>query len=1051
MRGRLVPLFALATTVLPAQTVDSKLTNGLKFRLLGPFRGGRSVACSGVPGKPNDWYMGTCGGGLWKSENGGEDWKCVTDGFLGVGTVGAVTVSPSNTDVVYLGTGEKDIRGNISHGDGVYRSADAGKTWKHVGLRETQYVSRIVVHPQNPDVVWVAALGHVYGRNTDRGVFKSVDGGLTWRKVLYESDRAGAVDICIDPRNPDVLFCSTWEAWRTPYTLNSGGPGSKIWKSVDGGENWTDISRKPGLPMGVLGKIGVSVSPVDSQRVYALVEAANGGLFRSDNGGDTWTLMNDSREYRQRAWYYTRVVADTQEKDTVYVLNVMMGRSKDGGKTFSMVPAAHGDTHDLWIDPQDNKRMAQSNDGGTTVTLDGRKWSAQDYATAQIYHVSTDNATPYRVLGAQQDNSTIRIPSAGGSRGVGPNDWTSTAGGESGYVAAKPDDPDVVFGGSYGGDLSMLNHRTGENRAVDPWPDNPMGQAAVDSKYRFQWTFPIVFSPHSAQVLYTCSQHVHRTTNGGESWEVISPDLTRNDPRTLQSSGGPITQDNTSVEYYATVFTVAESPVRSGLIWAGSDDGLVHVTRDNGKAWKNVTPKKMPAWGLCSMIDPSPHAAGRAYLAVDNHENDDLRPYVFKTEDYGQTWKSVTSGIPDGSFVRVVREDPVRPRLLYCGTETGLFVSFDDGAHWQPLQNNLPIVPIHDLTVKNDDLVLATHGRSFWILDNLASLRQMASVANVDGPVLFAPKDTPRGGRGFGGGGGGQVSAGAQFADNPPTGMVLDYYLPKAAEKVSIQVKDAKGFVVANSSTAPNKEGFNRTSVTSFRYPGIREFPGMVTWALRGGTIPAPPGVYTVELTVDGKVLAQKARLTKNPRYVASEADLQQQFEFAMKIVVRTNEAHQIVVDIRDLVAKISAAVESKPELKAQGESLVSSLGTIEQAIYQTKSKSGQDPLNYPIRLNDKIGGLLGVVLSGDFRPTRQSYEVFEVLSQQLQVQLNAYEKLVKSDLASFNSKANALGLKEIKAEGKLSGASVPGGRGFGQDEDSGSFGDPDKVFGSQF
>lgn len=1053
MRGRIVLFLVALVSVASAQTVDPKLTSGLKYRLVGPFRGGRSIACSGVPGKTTDWYMGTCGGGLWKSENAGEDWKCVTDGFLGVGTVGAVTVSPSNTDVVYIGTGEKDIRGNISHGDGVYRSSDAGKTWKHVGLRDTQYVSRIAVHPQNPDVVWVAALGHVYGKNSDRGVFKSVDGGLTWRRVLYESDRAGAADICIDPRNPNVLYSSTWEAWRTPYSLNSGGPGSKLWKSVDGGETWSDLSRKPGLPKGVLGKIGVSVSPVDSNRVYAMVEAIDGGLFRSDDAGESWALMNDNRDYRQRAWYYSRVVADTVEKDTVYVLNVEMGRSKDGGKTFSTVQVSHSDTHDLWIDPADNKRMAQSNDGGTSVTVDGRKWSAQDYPTAQLYHVSTDSAIPYRILGAQQDNSTVRIPSAGGARGIGPNDWSSTAGGESGYVTPKPDNPEIVFGGSYGGDLTMLNHETGEFRAVDPWPDNPMGHGAIDLKYRFQWTYPIVFSPHNPNVLYTCSQHVHKTTNGGESWEVISPDLTRNDPRTLQSSGGPITQDNTAVEYYGTVFTVAESPVRTGVIWAGSDDGLVHVTRDAGKTWSKVTPKTMPAWSLCSMLEPSPHNAGRAYLAVDNHENDDLKPYVFRTDDYGASWKLLTKGLPEGSFVRVVREDPEREGLLYCGTETGIFVSFDGGENWQSLQNNLPIVPVHDLTVKNDDLVVATHGRSFWVLDNVTSLRQMSRVVSLDAPILFAPKPAARGGGRRGFGPTSQPPAGAQFGENPPTGLVLDYYLPTAAQKISLQVKDSKGVVVASATTVPNSAGMNRTSVRSFSYPGIRGFPGMVTWALRGGQVPAPPGTYYVELTVDGKVVSRPARLTKNPSFTATEADLQEQFAFAMRIVTRTNEANDTVVKVRDIKKKIEEAVKAKPELKTDGASLIADLTIVEQAIYQTKSQSGQDPLNYPIRLNDKIGGVLGVVLTGDFRPTRQSYDVFDMLSRELQVQLDKYKRILTTGLAAFNVKLKAVGLAEIKPAdpSKSTGrSSVPALGRLGEDEDGGSVWNPDKVFSSQ-
>ncbi|HJP84173.1 MAG TPA: hypothetical protein VJ835_11795, partial [Fimbriimonadaceae bacterium] len=612
-----------------AQTVTPELYGGMKWRLIGPFRGGRSVAVAGSVQRPKEFYFGATGGGIWKTTDSGETWRPVSDGFLTTASVGALAVAPSNADIVYAGTGERDIRGDISHGDGVYRSDDGGKTWLNIGLAETQTISRIVVDPTNADRVYVAALGHVYGRHTARGIYRSLDGGKSWEQVLKGTDRAGAVDLVVDPANPKVLIAAIWEAWRTPYLLNSGGPASGIYKSTDGGSTWVPLTQNSGLPKGVLGKIGLSISPVDSKRYWAIIEAEDGGIFRSDDAGETWLKVNEDRNWRQRAWYYTHIYADTKNRDGVYVLNVGMGKSVDGGKTFSGVGTPHSDNHDLWIAPDDPSRMIESNDGGANVTLDGgRTWSRQEFPTGQFYHVVADNAFPYRILGAQQDSSTVRIASRTTSGGISSSDWTSTAGGESGFVASKPNDPDVVFGGSYGGDLSMINHRTGESRSVDPWPDNPMGHAAIDLEHRFQWTYPIVFSPHDPNVLYTCSQYVLKTTDGGQSWKKISPDLTKNDPSTLGSSGGPITKDNTSVEYYGTVFTLGESPKKKGVIWAGSDDGLVHVTQNGGGSWENVTPPTMPKWGLVSTVEPSPSEAATAYVAIDNHENDDYAPYA---------------------------------------------------------------------------------------------------------------------------------------------------------------------------------------------------------------------------------------------------------------------------------------------------------------------------------------------------------------------------------------------------------------------------------------
>lgn len=1010
-----VALSCLITAVgSSAQQVDPKLYANMKWRLIGPWRGGRSVACSGVVGRSNEFYFGATGGGVWKSVDAGQNWQCVSDGFFGTASVGSIAVSASNPDIVYVGMGEGDIRGNISHGDGIYKSTDAGATWKHIGLRETQNIATIRIHPTNPNIVYAAALGHIYGQNPERGIYKSTDGGATWKRVLFVSNKAGGLDISMDATNPSVLFATTWEAWRTPYSLNSGGPGSKLWKSTDGGETWKDVTSSPGLPKGVIGKIGVSISPANPKRVFAIVEALDGGIFRSDDGGDTWALMNNNRNYRQRAWYYTHIIADPKDQEKVYVLNVSNGKSTDGGKTFGFFGGSHGDNHDLWIDPNDPNRMINSNDGGGTVTTDGgRTWSEEDYPTGQFYHVSTDNAFPYRILGAQQDNSTVRIVSRSSrGNGITNEDWTSTAGGESGYVAAKPDDPDIVFGGSYGGELTRQNHRTNQYRDVNPWPDNPMGHGAEDSVHRMQWTFPIVFSPHDPNVLYTCSQYVLKSANGGQSWTKISPDLTTNDKSKQKSSGGPITQDNTSVEYYCTVFTVAESPRKAGTIWAGSDDGLVHVTTNGGGSWAKVTPEKMPKNGLCSMVEPSHFNDGGTYLAVDNHENDDYGPHIFRTRDMGKTWTECNNGIPNTTFVRVVREDPMRQGLLYAGTETGMFVSFDDGDHWQPLQMNLPVTPVHDIAVKDNDIVVATHGRGFWVLDDTSVLQQLNSGITATAVTLFKPRDAYR--VRWGGGGAGNSGA------NPLGGIVIRYFLPMDGQKVSIEVADASGTVVAKNDSAPSGAGLNQVSLWG-QYPSYRNIPGLVMWGAFPMPINAPPGVYNVKMTVGGTTKSTQVRLLKDPRNECTEADLVEQAAFARKVAARVTEAHEALLKIRDARKKVSAAMEEAkkqnkltPQMTSAKDALLAKIEEVEVEIYQTKMQSGQDPLNYPIKLNNKLGALLGNVLGGEGRPTQQCYDVYEMLSGQLQLQLDALKKAWDVELAKLNSQLTGAGMAAI-------------------------------------
>ncbi|MDQ2890241.1 MAG: glycosyl hydrolase, partial [Gemmatimonadota bacterium] len=772
---------------------DSLAFTALKWRELGPFRGGRSVAVAGSASRPREYYLGTTGGGVLKSTDGGTTWKPITDKYFG-GTIGSIAVSESNPNIVYVGTGESPIRGNVSHGDGVFKSTDAGKTWSFVGLGDSRQISRVRIDPKNPDVVYVGAQGHVWGPNAERGVFKTTDGGKTWKKVLFRNDSTGITDLVIDPHNSQTLYAAFWQAYRQPWKLVSGGAGSGIFKSTDGGEHWTEITRNPGLPSGIIGNIGITASPAKQGRLWALVEADSGGVFRSDDAGATWTKTNSDRSLRQRAWYYTRIFADPRDPNGVYGTNVGFMHSTDGGKTFKSIGVPHGDNHDLWIAPNDPKRMIESNDGGATVTVDGGEtWTPEYQSTAQFYHVETTTHFPYRVCGAQQDNSTLCGPSAKDG-GIGIDSWYDVGGGESGYIAVRPDSPDVVFAGSYGGLLTRFDARTGLSRDVNPWPDNPMGHDAADAKYRFQWTFPIVLSPFDPGTMYMGSSVIFKTTDEGQHWTAISPDLTRHDPRTLGASGGPITKDQTSVEYYGTVFAIAESPVQKGVIWAGSDDGLLNVTRDGGKTWTNITPKDLPEWTRISIIEPSHRDAGTAYVAANRYQLDDLRPYIYKTTDFGRTWKMIVNGIPATEFTRVVREDPMRSGLLYAGTERGVWVSFDDGEHWQTLRRNLPIVPVHDLAIKNGDLIAATHGRGFWIMGDVSPLRQLSPAVVSSEAHLFTPAKVYR--ASFYGGASTGANGAPPRAANPASGAVIYYWLKSPRQVVTLDFMDASGKLI---------------------------------------------------------------------------------------------------------------------------------------------------------------------------------------------------------------------------------------------------------------
>lgn len=764
-----------------AQSYDEKIYEAVQWRNIGPHRGGRSAAVAGVASERNTFYFGATGGGVWKTTDGGKTWGNISDGFFG-GSIGAVAVADSDPNILYVGGGEKTVRGNVSYGYGFWKSIDAGKTWTSLGMEDSRFVSRIRIHPTNPDIVFAAVMGDIFKPTEVRGVYKSADGGKTWDRKLFVNPTSGAVDLVLDPSNPNTIFATTWELKRTPYSLESGGPGSKIFKSTDGGETWTEISTNKGLPEGTLGIIGVTISPVNPNRVWAMVENLNGGLFRSDDGGDTWEKTNEDRNLRQRAWYYTRLYADTQSDSTVYVLNVDYHKSTDGGKTFKNYEAPHGDHHDLWIDPKDNQRMIIADDGGAQVSFDGgASWTTyMNQPTSQFYRVTTDNHFPYRIYGAQQDNSTLRINHRNDGRGITEDDWEPTAGGESGWIAPDPLDYDIVYGGSYGGYLTRENHRTKTSRTVNVYPNNPMGHGAEDMKYRFQWNFPIFFSLHDPKVLYTTSNQFHRSIDGGQSWETFSPDLTRNAKEKLGPSGGPITKDNTSVEYYSTIFTASESPLKKGVLWSGSDDGLVHVSKDNGKTWENVTPKDLPEWTQINSTEGHPFEEGGLYFAATGYKNGDFAPYLYKTLDYGKTWTKITSGIDGQHFTRVVRADPSKKGILYAGTETGMYISFNDGADWKPFQLNLPIVPITDLTIKDNNLIAATQGRSFWIIDDLTVLHQLSDEIGAKPFHLFKPQDSYR----MDG-----VKRESKTAGTNRPGGVLVYYHLKEEPKEEVRVE----------------------------------------------------------------------------------------------------------------------------------------------------------------------------------------------------------------------------------------------------------------------
>jgi len=1010
---------------------DESYYDALQWRSIGPYRGGRSGTVTGVAGKPQLFYFGSTGGGVWRTTDGGQIWSNISDGFFG-GSIGAVAVSAYDNNVIYVGGGEKTVRGNVSYGYGMWKSEDTGKTWKKVGLEKSRHIPRICIHPKNPDLVYAAVLGDLYTSSEERGVYRSKDGGQTWKRILFANADAGAMDLILDPNNPRILYASTWRVRRTPYSLDSGGEGSILWKSTDGGDNWINLSEKKGMPKGTLGIIGVTVSPANSERVWAIVEAEDGGVFRSDDGGETWSKQNGDRNLRQRAWYYTRIYADTKDADVVYVLNVAYHKSTDGGKTFKSYNSPHSDHHDLWIAPEDPNRMIIADDGGAQVSYDGGdNWSTyHNQPTAQFYRVTTDNHFPYRIYVAQQDNSTLRIAHRNDGGSIGEDDWESTAGGESGHIAVDPLDNDVVYGGSYDGFLERTNHRTNQSQDLNVWPDNPMGYGAEGMKYRFQWNFPIFFSPHDPKKLYTTSNHVHSSIDGGKTWKLISPDLTRNDPKKLKSSGGPITQDNTSVEYYCTIFAATESPYEQDLLWTGSDDGLIHVSKNGGGSWENVTPKGMPEWMMFNSIDCDPFNKGGAYVVGTRYKSGDYKPYIYRTKDYGKTWSLLTNGIDAEHFTRVVRADPKRRGLLYCGTESGMYVSFDDGNHWQAFQLNLPMVPITDLTIKNDNLIAATQGRSLWMIDDLTVLHQLFDDLVQAKSYLFQPMPSYRMG-GFQ-----NKNVIKKEGLNHPGGVMTHFYLkdkPADSTEVKLGFYQADGKLIREFSSKADEKSDKLSDLKSggnlfvwnMRYPDAKKFEGMILWAASVTGPRAAPGQYKVKLSIGKETQEQPFEILKDPRSESSQAELQQQFDFLMAIRDKVTETHQAIMDIRSIreqLNQVKTKIKGDDTMKAvadKASAIDSVMTVVENELYQTKNRSGQDPLNFPIRLSNKLAHVGSSSGFGNFAPTAQAIAVKEELTAKIDAQLEIFRKVRDEELPAFNRlvKEKALDAVILKKE----------------------------------
>ncbi len=1015
MLSGLAVLLAFAPTGAAPQTVDPSYLDLVSWRNVGPTRGGRVLAVAGDPDDALVFYQGTAGGGVWKTEDGGIAWHNVSDGYFHTGSVGAIGIAPSDPQVVYVGMGETCIRGNASIGDGVYRSADAGKTWQHVGLEATSNIARVRIDPTDPNLVFVAALGSPFGPTPDRGVYRSKDGGRTWQKILYRDENTGAIDLVMDPTNPQVLYASFLQERRYPWGFTSAGPGTGFFKSTDGGDHWTELTNRPGLPDGLKGRIGLAVSPAQPDRVWAIIDAELGskGVFRSDDGGATWTRVNEDADLTQRPWYYHHIFADPKDPNTVYVLNVRFWKSTDGGETFEQMEVPHGDNHDLWIDPKNPMRMAEGNDGGAVISFNGgASWSDNmNQPTAQLYHVAVDNAVPYRMYASQQDNTTISVPSRSDFGENSVEDWFTVGGGEDGYVQPRTDDPDIVYAGDHHF-LTRFDRRTRQTRDISPNPETYYGWGAADMLYRFWWTYPVMTSPHDPDVLYVTSQFVHRSTDEGQSWQIISPDLTRHDPKTLEHTPtydhpqpgpywGPITREAYGPEWYATIFAFAESPAQAGLFWAGSDDGWIHLSRDAGRTWTKVNIPDLPEFSLISIIEPSAHDPATAFVAATRYKLNDDRPYLYRTHDYGKTWTRITDGIPANDFTRVIREDPDRPGLLYAGTERTVYVSFDDGGHWQPLSHDLPVVPIHDLAVKDGDLVAATHGRSFWILDNAALLQQLDAAALADDVHLFRARPTIR----WRDGGDAVARYGAsQIAGrNPPSGVVIPFHVRNApAGPVTLRI--LRGTEVVRTFENVRTEAGANTFTWDMRYPGAVVLPDAVFQGSPRGPL-APPGTYTVELELAGRTQRQPFEIRRDPRIGYTDEDLVAQFDFLVQVRDELTETMSLVKRIRDMRARGEEAVRSSggdPRTAAALKALNDRLYPLEERLVQYRARAGQDLIAWPTGVDSKLARLMTFASMADAPPTEGQKELFARLSKIVEEHAAAIDQVEKNELAKL-------------------------------------------------
>jgi len=1033
-------LFLQPTQELLAQRKKNKVSykdslfNGMEYRSIGPFRGGRAGTVSGVINNPNLYYMGTAGGGVWKTTDAGNTWENISDGFYG-GSIGALAVSESDPNIIYVGEGEQTLRGNVSSGKGLWKSLDAGETWNFIGLEGSEHIARIRVHPQNPDLVYVAVIGNLWKPNETRGVFRSKDGGKNWEKILYISDKAGAGDLIIDPNNSRIVYATTWEMKRNGYRMDSGGKDSKLFKSTDGGDTWKDISTREGLPGSPWGIVGITVSPVDSNRVWALIEAEEGGLYRSDDAGTTWKKINENRALRQRAWYYTRIYADTQNKDKLYVMNVSYGVSTDGGNTFVLKNAPHGDHHDLWIDPNDNNRMVIADDGGAQISNDGgNNWTTYyNQPTAQFYRIATDSIFPYRIYGAQQDNTALRIAHRSAEGSITERNWEPTAGGESAHLAPDPKNNQIVYGGTYKGYMNRLDHTTGQERSTNVWPDNPAGSGVEVMKYRFNWNYPVSFSRHDSNVMYAGSNFLHVTTDEGQSWKTISPDLTRGLPETIKSSGGPITQDNTGAEFYSNIFVISESILEKGIIWTGSDDGLIHVTRDNGTTWENVTPPSSmsPKLNMINSIDASPFDKGTFYVAATSYKFGDYTPYIYKTEDYGKNWTIITNGIKNTDYTRVVRTDHERKGLLYAGTEWGMYISFDDGASWNPFQLNLPITAIRDLQVRDNDLIVATHGRSFWIIDDLTPLHQLSQEVATSDFYLYKPDTSYR----MHQSGGWTEPDTKLVGENHPDGVMINYYVANLIESDTVQLdileKDGtliQGFSMGAKENKLNPvvpkplkvvPGGNRM-IWNMRYPGFKAFDGMIFYSSPNTGPKAVPGDYKVKLTVNGVSQEQEFKIVKDPRLPNSQKDYADQFDFLIDVREQVSRANEAIINIRDIqkdLKYLKEKTKDKPEFQKLVTDYETELSVIENNIHMTKNQSSQDPLNYGIRINNRLAFLMTDSQMGDYPPTQQAQQFFKEVTEELNKEINALDALIKEQTKIINEKVGKEDIQMISSE----------------------------------